>query len=399
MSNVSDIILDTPAVSASPKLTEQYNHVRQRTEQLCAPLHTEDYIPQPVAYVSPAKWHIAHTTWFFEEMILKKHLEGYKEFHPDFCFLFNSYYNSVGERTMRADRGNITRPGVEEVKAYRQHVDSNMQLLLSAEVSAEVEELLHLGLNHEQQHQELLVTDLKYILGHNPLFPVYHKDFNLLADHNTESGFVTIEEGVYEIGYNYNDFCYDNELGRHKVYINDCSISKALVTNGEYIEFIEDGGYDNFMLWLDDGWTWRNENKITHPIHWHKINGEWHYYTLAGLQPVDNNAILGHISFYEANAYAAWKGMRLPTEFEWEVANKQFNWGKRWEWTNSAYLPYPGFQIAEGAVGEYNGKFMANQMVLRGASVATAEGHSRATYRNFFHPHFQWQYSGIRLAK
>lgn len=380
-------------------LLEQYKTVRNRTEELCRPLKTEDYIPQPVVFASPAKWHIAHTTWFFEEMILKSHLSGYKEFHPDFCFLFNSYYNTVGERTFRADRGNITRPGVEEVYQYRAYVNEHMQQLLSGEVNGTVRELVVLGLNHEQQHQELLVTDLKYTLGHNPTFPVYKEDFNLLADHNTEQGFVSIPEGVYDIGFEGEGFSYDNEHGRHKVYLHHFEISKALVTNGEYMEFMNDGGYDKFILWLDEGWAWRNEENITAPLYWHKINGAWHYYTLAGLKEVDPDAILGHISYYEATAFAAWKGMRLPTEFEWEVASKQLDWGKRWEWTNSAYLPYPGFSIAEGAVGEYNGKFMVNQMVLRGASPATAEGHSRHTYRNFFHPHFQWQYSGIRLAK
>lgn len=399
MSDTSELIPGITSVPATSALTERYLQVRQHTDKLCAPLQTEDYIPQPVMYVSPAKWHIAHTTWFFEEMILKQYMEGYKEFHPDFCFLFNSYYNSIGERTFRADRGNITRPGVAEVQDYRQYVDEHMQQFMSRDVAPEVQELVALGMNHEQQHQELLITDLKYILGHNPLFPVYHKDFNLLADRNKDDGFATVSEGVYEIGYKGDGFCYDNEQGRHKVYLQDCRISKALVTNGEYLEFMNDGGYDKFILWLDDGWAWRNEHNITHPLHWHNIKGQWHYYTLAGLQPVDKDAILGHISHYEAMAFAAWKGMRLPTEFEWEAANQQFDWGKRWEWTNSAYLPYPGFKIADGAVGEYNGKFMANQMVLRGASVATAAGHSRATYRNFFHPHFQWQYSGIRLAK
>ncbi len=380
-------------------LLEQYKTVRNRTEELCRPLKTEDYIPQPVVFASPAKWHIAHTTWFFEEMILKNHLSGYKEFHPDFCFLFNSYYNTVGERTFRADRGNITRPGVEEVYQYRAYVNEHMQQLLSQEVTDKVKELVLLGLNHEQQHQELLVTDLKYTLGHNPTFPVYKEDFNLLAAHNTEEGFVSISEGVYGIGFEGDGFSYDNEHNKHKVFLHDFEISKAMVTNGEYMEFMNDGGYDKFILWLDEGWAWRNEENITAPLYWHKINGAWHYYTLAGLQEVDPDAILGHISYYEATAFAAWKGMRLPTEFEWEVASKQLEWGRRWEWTNSAYLPYPGFSIAEGAIGEYNGKFMVNQMVLRGASPATAEGHSRHTYRNFFHPHFQWQYSGIRLAK
>lgn len=377
----------------------KYQTIRKRTEELCAPLKTEDYVPQPVVYASPPKWHIAHVTWFFEEMILKQYMDGYKEFHPDFCFLFNSYYNTVGKRTLRAERGNITRPGVEEVFAYRAYVDEHMATYLSGDVPQKVQELLQLGMNHEQQHQELFITDLKYALGHNPIFPVYKDDCNLLQDHNTETGFVHIDEGVYDIGFEGDGFCYDNELGRHKVYLHDFDISKALVTNGEYIEFINAGGYKQFNYWLDEGWAWVNAECIDSPLHWHLIDGEWHYYTLAGLKKVDPDAILGHISYYEANAYATWKGMRLPTEAEWEVASDHLQWGKRWEWTNSAYLAYPNFKIADGAVGEYNGKFMVNQMVLRGASVATSEGHSRKTYRNFFHPHFQWQFSGIRLVK
>lgn len=380
-------------------ITDKYTQVRNRTEELCAPLTTEDYIPQPAEFVSPTKWHIAHTTWFFEEMILKPNMSGYKEFHPDFCFLFNSYYNTVGNRTIRSERGDITRPGVEKVKEYRKYVDEHMNKFISGGISKELEELIFLGLNHEEQHQELLVTDLKYTLGLNPTFPVYKEGFNLLKDKNVDTGFIKLDEGIYDIGYNGDGFCYDNELGRHKTYIQNCEVSKALVTNGEYMEFMQDGGYKRFMLWLDEGWAWRNQNCIESPLHWHNIDGEWHYYTLAGLKPVDKDAILGHISYYEAAAYAQWKGMRLPTEFEWEIASNYFKWGERWEWTNSAYLPYPGFKIADGAVGEYNGKFMVNQMVLRGASVATAPGHSRSTYRNFFHPHFQWQYSGIRLAK
>ena len=380
-------------------LPEQYIAIRQRTTSLCAPLQKEDYIPQPVAYASPPKWHIAHVTWFFEEMILKKYLPGYKEFHPDFGFLFNSYYNTIGKRTLRAERGNITRPGVDEVFAYREYVDKYMGKLLADDVAQQVTDLLLLGMNHEQQHQELFVTDLKYALGHNPIFPVYKKDFNLLKDHNEEYDFVHVDEGVYEVGYNGDGFCYDNELGRHKTYIQSFDISKALVTNGEYLEFINKGGYTNFNYWLDEGWSWVNENKILSPMYWHYIDGQWYYYTLAGLQKIDPDAILAHVSYYEANAFATWKGMRLPTEFEWEVSSEQLNWGKRWEWTNSAYLPYPGFSVAAGALGEYNGKFMVNQMVLRGASVATAPGHSRKTYRNFFHPHFQWQFSGIRLVR
>lgn len=380
-------------------LKEKYLKTRQYTETICKPLTVEDYIPQPVYYGSPAKWQIAHVTWFFEEMILKSFLPGYEEFHPEFSFLFNSYYQTIGDRTIRSERGNITRPGVNEVYAYRAYVDKHMNRLFEMDLSQEVKDLITLGINHEQQHQELLATDLKYQFGHNPIFPVYDSNANRVNDLNTDSGWLSVDEGIYSIGHSTEDFCFDNELGRHKVYLQSFEISKQYVTNGEYIEFMEAGGYNNFKYWLDEGWTWVQKNDIRSPLYWHKIDGTWHYYTMAGLQPVNPDAILCHVSFYEASAFAFWKGLRLPTEFEWEVASGQLNWGKRWEWTNSAYLPYPGFKIADGAVGEYNGKFMVNQMVLRGSSVVTPEGHSRPTYRNFFHPHFQWQYSGIRLAR
>jgi len=379
-------------------LLSKYRQVRKKTEEICKPLQQEDYVVQAVYYASPPKWHLAHTTWFFEELILKPNLKNYKVFHRDYSFLFNSYYNTIGERTLRAERGNMTRPGLKEILLYRKFVDENMmEYLLKTKPPVEVLELIELGLNHEQQHQELLITDFKLTLGHNPLFPVYHKDFNLLSDYNQSKGMVKIKEGLYEIGFADDGFCFDNELKRHKVYIEAFEISQSLVTNEEYMEFMESGAYKNFKYWLDEGWSWVNDENICAPLYWHSIQGEWHYYTLAGLKKVDPKAILCHVSYYEANAYANWKGKRLPTEFEWEIASDQFPWGKRWEWTNSAYLSYPGYIISEGAVGEYNGKFMVNQMVLRGASVATSEEHSRKTYRNFFHPHFQWQYSGIRL--
>lgn len=380
-------------------IRNKYKEVREHSVQICAPLEIEDYIPQPVDFASPPKWHLAHTTWFFEEMILKVYLENYKEFHPDFSYLFNSYYNTIGKRTLRADRGNMTRPTVKEVYDYRSYVDQHMVTLLDKANNDEVNELVILGLNHEQQHQELLLTDLKYTLGHNPLFPVYDANNAFVEQENNFEGWVDIKEGVYEIGYEGNEFYFDNEKGRHKTYIQSFQINKALVTNAEFLEFIEDGGYQKFNLWLDEGWAWLKNNNISSPLYWHKIGDDWFYYSLAGLKKVNPNAILTHISYYEANAFANWKGMRLPTEFEWEVAADQLDWGKYWEWTNSAYLPYPGFKIEEGAVGEYNGKFMINQMVLRGASVATPKNHSRKTYRNFFHPHFQWQFSGIRLVK
>ncbi|MCG8307849.1 MAG: ergothioneine biosynthesis protein EgtB [Cytophagales bacterium] len=384
--------------SSSVDIAEKYDSVRTYSETQCESLITEDYIPQPVFYISPPKWHLGHTTWFFEEFILKTYYEGYKVFDAEFSYLFNSYYNTVGNRILRPNRGNLTRPSVEKVYKYRAYVDQHMIRLLNKS-SADIFDLVELGLNHEQQHQELFLTDLKYILGHNPLFPVYKKGCNLSGHQNSEHGFLEIEEGKYEIGFQGDGFCYDNELSRHTVFLHDFEISKSMVTNGAFMEFIRDGGYRRFELWLDEGWSWVNEHKITAPKYWHMHDGIWHCYTLAGFIPVAKDDILCHISYHEAAAFAAWKNMRLPTEFEWEAASDFLNWGDRWEWTASAYLPYPGFEKPPGAVGEYNGKFMINQMVLRGASSATSAGHSRKTYRNFFHPHYQWQFSGIRLAK
>ena len=376
-----------------------YQICRSHTVKICSQLKVEDFIPQPVEFVSPPKWHLAHTTWFFEEMILKKYAKNYKEYNSKFCFLFNSYYNTVGEMVLRAERGNMTRPTVQEVYEYRDYIDQEMNKLLDNIFDQNIMCLVILGINHEQQHQELLITDLKYILGHNPLFPKYNKDFNLTDDVNKSTGWIKKEEGVYDIGYNNYGFCYDNELGLHKVFVHEFCISQALVINAEYMEFIAAGGYDKFEYWLDDGWAWKNNKLINSPLYWHKINKQWHHYTLAGLKPINPNALLCHVSYYEANAFANWKGQRLPTEIEWEVAADEIKWGTRWEWTNSAYLPYPKFKQTDGAGGEYNGKFMINQMVLRGSSTATPEGHSRKTYRNYFHPHLQWQFSGIRLVK
>jgi len=379
--------------------SKKYLKIRNRTVELCTPLEIEDYIPQAVEFTSPPKWHLAHTTWFFEEMILKKFVENYRVFDENFNFLFNSYYQSVGKRAIRNQRGIMSRPTVDEVYEYRKYVDEGMLELLSSFHSSEVKELLILGINHEQQHQELLLTDLKYTLSLNPVFPVYNKDFNLIEDLNSENGWLQLSEGVYKIGHKGSEFCFDNELGEHKVFLHDFEISKSLVTNEEYIAFIEDRGYENFNYWLDEGWTWLNSNEIKAPLYWLKKDGEWYSFTLAGLQKLNPKALLSHVSYYEAMAFATWKGCRLPTEFEWEIASSYLKWGKRWEWTNSAYLPYPKFKITEGAVGEYNGKFMVNQLVLRGSSVATSLGHSRNTYRNFFQPHYQWQFTGIRLAK
>lgn len=381
-----------------------YSRVRNYTEKLCEPLEIEDYIPQPVVDVSPPKWNIAHTTWFFEEMILKKFVPDYKVFDPNFGFLFNSYYNSIGERTARDHRGDLSRPTVKRVFEYRHYVDEAMnKLLVSANVDPQMPDPVTLGLNHEQQHQELFLTDLKYTLSVNPLFPTYREGYapEELSEPPASAGgqFIEIESGMYEIGYDGEGFCFDNELARHKIYLDDFQISDRLVTNSEYMEFMNDGGYRDPLLWHSEGWDWLHRENVTSPLYWHERDGEWHHYTLGGLRKLPMDAPVCHISLYEAAAYAEWKGMRLPTEFEWEAANEKFDWGLRWEWTNSAYLPYPGFKKPDGAVGEYNGKFMMNQMVLRGASVATPEGHSRPTYRNFFHPHLRWQFTGIRLAK
>lgn len=379
-------------------ILEDYKITRARSQELCANLHAEDYVPQSTDFASPPKWHLAHTTWFFEEMILKQEVSGYQVYDDSFSFLFNSYYNSIGQRLERSQRGLITRPNVDEVYKYRKYVDDQMEQLLNSNYSGQVKELTVLGINHEQQHQELLLTDLKYTFSLNPIYPKYD-DQNFIGDKNKEGGWLKIEEGIYEIGHKGDSFCFDNELGHHKVFLEQFEISKSLVTNGEFIEFIEAGGYQESNYWLDEGWSWVTTKDVKHPLYWHKVGDEWYTYTLAGLQKVDKDAILCHVSFFEALAYGTYKDARLPTEFEWEVASKGFKWGERWEWTNSAYLPYPRFKIKEGAVGEYNGKFMMNQMVLRGGSVATSEGHSRSTYRNFFPAQTQWQFSGIRLVK
>jgi ergothioneine biosynthesis protein EgtB len=354
---------------------------------------------QPIADVSPPKWHLGHTSWFFETFILKPYFMGYQEFDPQYNFVFNSYYETVGTRVIRTDRGNLSRPTVADIYKYRQYVDEAMDKFLCQEQSAEIRELLILGLNHEEQHQELLFTDIKYILGHNPLFPTYSKDYIAPKTEDAAKKFLKVKEGVYEIGFNGEGFCFDNELNRHKVYLNSFEINTALVTNEEYLQFINNGGYQDFRHWHAEGWDWVNKNHVGSPLYWHNIDGEWHNYTYNGLQLLDLKDILTHISYFEASAYAAWKGLRLPTEFEWEAAADQFKWGQRWEWTESAYLPYTGFVKAPGAIGEYNGKFMVNQQVLRGASEVTSPGHSRVTYRNFFQTHLQWQFTGIRLAK
>jgi ergothioneine biosynthesis protein EgtB len=424
---------------------EFYKKVRAASEAICRPLQKEDYVVQPVVDVSPPKWHLGHTTWFWETFILQPYRPGYKVFNAEYNYVFNSYYETIGARVIRTDRGNLSRPSVDDVYAYRAYVDKEMEALLAeldtnaATTSTSGQrtagpagqatpgdlspELILLGLNHEQQHQELLWTDIKFILGHNPLFPAYEPGGAIDAIHADAAGtkkepaaaagitlpgdertgavsgaMLAVPAGMYDIGYAGDGFCFDNELARHRVYLADYQIAASLVTNGEFISFIEAGGYRNFVYWHAEGWDWVKTRAIEAPLYWHNIDGVWHQYSLGGLRQVPLEEPVTHISYYEAAAFAAWKEMRLPTEFEWEAAAAQFNWGARWEWTGSAYLAYPGFVRAAGAIGEYNGKFMINQMVLRGASVATPAGHSRATYRNFFHANLRWQYTGIRLA-
>lgn len=382
-----------------PNFADRYRAVRTHSEAICAGLETEDYVVQPTADVSPPKWHLGHTTWFWETFVLVPHAPDYRIFHEDFSFVFNSYYETVGRRVLRTDRGNLSRPTVADVYRYRAYVDEQMHRFLeNADLSA-LESLIHLGLNHEQQHQELLVYDIKYILGHNPLFPAISIPLTPVVPISALALPVAVSEGVYTIGVQDTaPFHFDNEEGAHKVYLNAFSAEPSLITNGDYLDFINDGGYQNFRYWLADGWAWVNTTHANAPLYWHRVEGDWWCYTFDGLQPVDPSGPVCHVSYYEADAFARWRGQRLLTEFEWEIAADQLGWGQRWEWTQSAYLPYPGFTTAEGAVGEYNGKFMSSQMVLRGASVATPAGHSRATYRNFFQPDKQWQFSGIRLV-
>ncbi|MEQ8245633.1 ergothioneine biosynthesis protein EgtB [Fulvivirga sp.] len=412
-------------ITDSVSLLSKFKEVRLQSERICKPLKTEDYVVQPIVDVSPPKWHLGHTTWFFETFILVPFFKDYSLFNPDYGYLFNSYYETVGARVIRTDRGNITRPGVQEVLAYRAYVDEHMEMFLNGEVENEVNDLLELGLQHEQQHQELLIYDIKYILGNNPLFPAYQNQIEKTDTAARPLGWLNIEEGTYKIGFDKQGFSFDNEHGVHQVFLHEYAVADRLTTNGEYLEFMEDGGYSNFKHWLSDAWEWVKTNEIKAPEHWHFQDGKWYQYNLSGgLQAVNLDAPVTHISFYEADAFAKWKGLRLPTEFEWEVACLQYGrldhakgfsdnglyqpqsavndnqfYGEVWEWTASAYRPYPYYEAPEGAVGEYNGKFMVNQIVLRGGSCATPKDHIRATYRNFFHPHLRWMFSGLRLAK
>lgn len=406
----------------------RYQTVRSETEQLCEPLAIEDYGVQAMPDVSPPKWHLAHTTWFFETFLLLPYLHGYRVFHPDFGFLFNSYYQTVGSFFPRPQRGLLSRPTVQEVYYYRTYVDKAMAAFLESADASQLDQIIFrilLGLHHEQQHQELLLADVKYNFAINPLHPAYRAKLDRIEREPASLQWHDYEGGIHEIGFSGTGFAYDNETPRHKVYLESFCLASRLVTNGEFLDFIEDGGYQRPDLWLSDGWTMVRQKNWQAPLYWKCLDGQWWIMTLAGLRRLDQNEPVCHVSFYEADAYARWRGKRLPTEAEWEVAAQDREprgnlreagflhpvvadsavqcgpdqlFGDVWEWTQSPYRPYPGFQPLAGALGEYNGKFMANQMVLRGGSCVTPQSHIAATYRNFFYPADRWQFMGIRLA-
>jgi len=424
----STILRQTHEPGSAAGLAERFAAVRVQTEAICAPLETEDYVLQPIIDVSPPKWHLAHTTWFYENFILGELNPDYEKFHPMYHYLFNSYYVQSGVFHPRVARGDLSRPTVREVYDFRRHVtDAVHEVLQSANSDAlrRIEPVVTLGMNHEQQHQELLVTDIKYILSCNPLEPVYTPlDAASTNPQAAPLRWLEFEGGIYDIGYDgRGDFCFDNELPRHGQLLRDYRIASRPVSNGEYLAFIEDGAYERPELWLSDGWDAVRSKGWTAPLYWHKREDRaWFNYTLHGTKPVDLSEPVCHVSHYEADAYARWAGKRLPTEFEWEHAAASYPitgnflesdrlhpapmtsdapqfYGDVWQWTQSAYLPYPGFEPLPGAVGEYNGKFMSGQMVLRGGSCATPESHIRASYRNFFQPMHRWQFMGFRLAE
>ena len=412
--------------------SERYTAVRAQTEALCAPLETEDYVVSSMVDVSPTKWHLAHTSWFFETFVLREHWPSYASRDDRYAYLFNSYYVQAGERHCRAQRGLVTRPTVEEVYAYRAHVDDAMRALLDAiagDASHPAAPVIELGLNHEQQHQELLLTDIKHVFWTNPLRPAYLPRVLEAAGETPALKWITVPEGVYRVGHDADaegaGFAFDNEGPAHRVFAEPFALGSRLVTNAEYLEFVEDGGYGAAPLWLSNGWATVQQRGWTAPIYWERGDGGWTEFTLAGIRPLDPAEPVCAVSYYEADAFARWAGYRLPTEMEWEIVAAsapvdgrfvearlfhpgpasatapapQQLYGDVWQWTQSPYVAYPGYSPAPGAIGEYNGKWMSDQWVLRGASCATPRSHARRTYRNFFPSDARWQFAGIRLAK
>jgi ergothioneine biosynthesis protein EgtB len=411
---------------AANDLQRLFHEVRSTSEILAGPLSDADATVQSMPDASPAKWHLAHTTWFFEAMVLTPHLSGYLTYDAGFSFLFNSYYETLGARQPRPRRGMITRPSLSEILVYRKYVDAAVQKLLSAPITRDLAELIELGCHHEQQHQELLLTDILHLFAQNPLHPAYRDPAPLAVGMQAlrPLSFISFDGGLHEVGHAGPGFAFDSEGPRHQAMIEPFRLADRLVTNGEWISFIEDGGYSNSLLWLSEGWARSSADHWALPLYWEKRDGQYWMMTLRGFQPADLTAPVAHVSYFEADAYATWAGKRLPTESEWEVATRgldldgnfldttrlrpkpampraglQQMFGDVWEWTRSPFTPYPRFRAAEGAVGEYNGKFMSGQFVLRGGSCVTPPGHVRASYRNFFPGHTRWQFSGLRLAE
>jgi ergothioneine biosynthesis protein EgtB len=412
--------------SSESGFTLQFRAVRDTTEHLCAPLSAEDCVAQSMRYASPAKWHIAHTSWFFDTFVLAQCVSGYHPFHPEYRIMFNSYYNTVGEQHPRPQRGLLTRPSFDEVMDYRRAVDDQMTVLLEQGVDDGIAQVIELGLHHEQQHQELLLMDIKHLFSCNPLRPAYRHAPQRQQDDAAALRWLSYEEGLIRLGAEDQGFAFDNERPRHSVFVGAFELGDRLVTNGEFRQFMQDGGYQRPELWLSDGWDRVRAEHWQAPLYWEQRSDDWLLFTLNGMQPVvDDNPVV-HVSYFEADAYARWAGARLPTEAEWERAAAGLSisgnfmedgvlcprrsvdvsdhqprqmFGDTWEWTQSAYTPYPGYQPPSGALGEYNGKFMCNQIVLRGGACVTPRDHVRATYRNFFQPELRWQFGGIRLAR